>query len=619
MTRSKALLIVIPFGLSMALLLLLPLLIDKDKVLELAASALHEQTGATLTVAGASSLSFFPTLGVALTDAALAMPGEEQPGLEARSLAIGVRLLPLLTGSAQIDSIALDGLTVKIRSGAKTGGKPQAADTSGLSDRELDVFYADRRQAAAEAGQHADAGAALALPLALNVQHLTVTDSRIEQVDSAGQTTDVTELASLEASGLNLDGAPIALQLLVKRPGTRTLEISLDGTARVDQDSQQLELDEMEVVVTGASAEPIRLKTRGKVDLSRQVADLTLSLATGDTRGEGSLRYARFESPQIDTRLKLNLLNPALLALAGPEAAAGSGGGPAATGGDEPLPLDAIRRIDTRAELSIEKAVFDNHTIDKLVAKLRIVEGSIQLGSLTGTLHGGRLDARGTFNGRYNTATLDSTGKLDQLDIAELLAATGGKPLLAGRASLDWTLASKGRTRNELVAALTGPVKLATSQVVLKDISVEHMLCQAVALTNQEQLTASFPASTAFTTLGADIQLADGKARLDPLQAELPQVTLTGTGNFDLLSKDFRTTFKARLSPELEALDRACRVSKRLTAIDWPVDCKGNIDGEPAKWCSVDSKAIVEDLGKGEAKRKIQKEAGKLLDKLFNR
>ena len=60
-------------------------------------------------------------------------------------------------------------------------------------------------------------------------------------------------------------------------------------------------------------------------------------------------------------------------------------------------------------------------------------------------------------------------------------------------------------------------------------------------------------------------------------------------------------------------------MSKRLTAIDWPVDCKGNIDGEPAKWCSVDSKAIVEDLGKGEAKRKIQKEAGKLLDKLFNR
>ena len=190
--------------------------------------------------------------------------------------------------------------------------------------------------------------------------------------------------------------------------------------------------------------------------------------------------------------------------------------------------------------------------------------------------------------------------------------------MLTGSASLDWKLAGKGRTSNELVAALTGPIKLATNQVVLNDISVEHLLCQAVALTNQEQLTATFPTSTCFTTLGADIQLADGKARLDPLRADLPQLTLTGTGNFDLLSKDFKATFKARLSPELETLDRACRVSKRLTAIDWPVDCKGNANGEPGKWCSVDTREIIEDLGKNEAKRKIQKEAGKLLDKLFN-
>jgi hypothetical protein len=60
-------------------------------------------------------------------------------------------------------------------------------------------------------------------------------------------------------------------------------------------------------------------------------------------------------------------------------------------------------------------------------------------------------------------------------------------------------------------------------------------------------------------------------------------------------------------------------VSKRLTAIDWPVDCKGNANGEPGKWCSVDTREIIEDLGKNEAQRKIKKEAGKLLDKLFNR
>ena len=306
-----------------------------------------------------------------------------------------------------------------------------------------------------------------------------------------------------------------------------------------------------------------------------------------------------------------------MLALAGPEAAARSGGDKAADSGGETLPLDAIRAIDTRAELAIDKAVFGAHIVSDLRTKLRIVDGVVQLSSLTGTLHGGKLDMRATFNGKHNTATLDTSGGLAQMDIAAALAATGAQPLLTGSASLDWNLAGKGRTRDELVAALTGPIKLATNQVVLQDVSVEHMLCQAVALTNQEQLTAGFPNSTAFTTLGADIQLADGKARLAPLRAELPQVTLTGTGNFDLLSKDFKTTFKARLSPELENLDSACRVSKRLTAIDWPVDCKGNTNGQPAKWCKVDTEEIIQDLTKNEAQRKLKKEAGKLLDKLF--
>ena len=101
------------------------------------------------------------------------------------------------------------------------------------------------------------------------------------------------------------------------------------------------------------------------------------------------------------------------------------------------------------------------------------------------------------------------------------------------------------------------------------------------------------------------------------LRAELPHIALKGTGAFDLLSQDFKATVKASLSPELEQLDHACRVSKRLTAIDWPVNCKGKVGTDPAKWCGVDTEEILEDLAKNEGKRRIEKEAGKLLDKLF--
>ena len=122
-----------------------------------------------------------------------------------------------------------------------------------------------------------------------------------------------------------------------------------------------------------------------------------------------------------------------------------------------------------------------------------------------------------------------------------------------------------------VVAALKGPIELTTTDPILRGMSLESMLCQAVALVNQEQLTTTFPADTSFQTLGASLKLADGKLNLSPLQAQLEGVQLTGKGGLELLSQDFKVTFKARLSPELEETDKACRVSKRLTAIDWPV------------------------------------------------
>jgi AsmA protein len=60
-------------------------------------------------------------------------------------------------------------------------------------------------------------------------------------------------------------------------------------------------------------------------------------------------------------------------------------------------------------------------------------------------------------------------------------------------------------------------------------------------------------------------------------------------------------------------------VSKRLTAIDWPVECAGSVGTEPGKWCRVDAEKILQDLTVNEGREKLEKKAGKLLDKLFNR
>ena len=505
-----------------------------------------------------------------------------------------------------------EGITARVTAAPE----PERIDTSKLSDAKLDAMYEQRRREREAAGKEAGAEAALAVPLALNVRRLNVRDARVESRDPESGEVSVVELRTLQASGLNLEGRPIPLSLSLAVPGEQELRVALDGELRIAQDDDQVSFDGLQIEVSGATEQPLSLVLTGALDLSRIRADTQLELNLGDASGCGTLVYSSFESPQIDAELHMNLFDPALLALAGPEAAAT---GEQSTGGsgDEPLPLDAIRAIDTRASLRIDNARFGAHNIENLAVQLRALEGVVELRELSGSLHGGELDGTATFDGKHNTATLDTQGALQGLDIATALAAMEYEPILSGGASLDWQLTSRGRTVNELTAALKGPLTLQTADVVLHDTSVEKLLCQGVALTNNERLTTQFPTDTSFTAISANIDIDQGVARLQPLHLDLAQAKLSGAGDFQLLSQDFDVTFRAKLLPELEELDRACRVSKRLTAIDFPVVCKGSTGGEPGEWCRVDTEEILRDLAVNEGRRKIEKKAGKFFNKLL--
>lgn len=620
MSRKILMIIAIPVVLIVAAIVLAQLLLDEQKLLELAAKTLKEQTGATLVVDGEVKLSLFPRLGVDLSRTGITMPGEQSVSVNARSLSIGLGLLPLFSGSVEVDDILLDGVELVVQSAPEE----PALDTTALSDEQLDAYYAKRREDQAAAGEVAGEEALLAVPLALNVQRLRVTDSVVETISADSAERSRIEIVKLEASDLNLDDRSIPLSLQVRIPGeegAEPIEVAVDGKLRVNATSEQLTIETIAVAVNGVLTEEIKLEAKGVVDLARQVADLQLDLDLGAASGDGTLRYASYETPQIDTKLHLDNFDPALVVLAGPQAAAAAseGEGSSDESGDQPLPLNAVRAIDTRAALVIDAANFSGHVVENLRVKLRAVDGIVKVNSMTGKLHGGKLDMKATFNGQHNIARLNTQGGLTGLNLARALEAMESEPILSGKADLEWKLGGKGASSNDLIEALTGPIDLVTKKVTLKSVGVEKMLCRAVALANQKTMKATLPDSTKFDALSVHLKMKGGKLRMDPLRAELPNVKLAGEGAMDLLQQDFAATFTASLSPGLEELDPACKVNKRITGIGWPVECEGDLTGDPGDWCSVDSEQIIKDLATKEVKRKVEKEAGKYLDKLLKK
>lgn len=605
-------LIGIPLLLVIVAVVVLPLVLDEERLVTIATEQLEERSGAKLTVRGDAGLTLFPRLALRLGDADLQLPGEGQPQASVRELSVEIFLRPLLSRKVAIKGLELDGLVVTLPAREEA----EVPDLATLSDAELERFYAARRKALQEAAE-GGVGAALGAPLALNVASLRLSDARIIQQQPSGAEPVVIELPMLRGADLNLEGEPASMTLQLLLPGEPDMILEVATVFSADADSRILNLQELEAELSGATAEPLILRASGSVTLDQRLAELELELESGATRGSGTLRYAATESPQIDAVLRMNLLDPALLLLAGPEAATSADTDPA--DGDAPLPLDALRLADTRADLQVERAVVGAHTVENLRLRLRAVEGVATFGTIRGDIHGGKLDATATLNARLSTPTLDTRGELAGLDSSALLAALDAEPVLSGTADASWQLDSRGNSRNALVGALEGEILLDTEGLALEQVGVERMLCQVIAQVNREPLQAELPARSSFDSVSARIQLGEGEARLDPLRADLTHIALRGDGRLDLLSNDFVATFRARLAPTLEEVDPACRVNQRLAAIDWPVNCRGQLGGEPGEWCRVDSEAIVADLARREIENMAREEGGRFLQRLLQR
>lgn len=612
MGRILLYIVAIPVVLVVLAALLIPVFVDEERLIAIATDQLQEKTGAQLTVSGPVSLSLFPRLGLEMADVTVDAP-DSGANLQAGGLSAGLAVMPLLRGSVEIDAVNLRDLTVTTVAPDPASGMT----TPGLSNAELDALYAQRRKARETAGSVGGAGAALALPLALNVGKLLIENARLVTVDDNGKALSTVILERLSATYLNTAGRPVPVTASVRLPGAdggQDLALDIDGDLRPDLDAGRVDIIRMEIDTTGLTQRPLSAYIEGGLDINTQVAELTLAFTVEQMRGNGSLRYAAFESPQIDADLSVNEFNPALLALAAPEAAAEAAASNDA--GSTTLPYDALRSIDSAARLRIDRVVLDQHVLSNVTATLRAREGKITLSPVQGKLHDGDIDFSAELNARYNPATLTTQGSVENLDIASAVRAMGTTVGASGRAGLTWEISARGDSTEALTASLTGPIRLRTDTVTVQGINAQRQFCEAVALVNQESLTTTFPPNTDFSELKADINLAEGEARLDPLSAELPALGLTGNGTLDLTAQDFRASIRASIR-DTAGLDPACRVNERLADLRWPVECKGNLADAPASWCRVDTGEILKDLAEGEVKRQVEKEAGKLLKKMF--
>ncbi len=106
--------------------------VDPNDYRDEISEAAYQATGRQIELAGPISLKIFPRLGISAEDVKLAAAqgGSEKPLLSLHELSLRMAILPLLTGSVQIDTVVLDGLTVNLltdKNGVNNWDVPAAA------------------------------------------------------------------------------------------------------------------------------------------------------------------------------------------------------------------------------------------------------------------------------------------------------------------------------------------------------------------------------------------------------------------------------------------------------------------------------------------------------------
>jgi uncharacterized protein involved in outer membrane biogenesis len=622
-------------------MLLLPLFVDEQALLDMAQAQVKDQTGGELVVEGETELSFFPRFGLRIETTSLDLPArtEYDPSISASidELDVGLSLLPLLGGNIDIGTIVIAGVTADITEPQALPPAPEPRPI--MSDREWEKRGEVIRQSKEQERQRLLSENAGISGFAVLAEAIQIEDITLIQRTRDGELSNDIRVEYLTLTEVNTRNEPMRLEgaLTVLGDGsTAPLAIALDGAIRVASDFSRIDIENLETEVAGALTQPVKSALNGAFIVSPAKADFTLNATIPGGDVTGQLIWSALESPEIKldittARLDVDQIQPAPLPASMPsdspasDASPPSASAPADTDSGSPvpvpLPVGPLRDLDLEMRIAAEELIAGGQSITNAQVFLRVRDGVANIDYVRGALHQGQLDTRMMLNARRPVVEVEVEGGLKGVNMDLLLASVGNTDAATGRIEMGWDIETAGVTSEDLIAALDGDVTASGQDLILQKVSVQGLVCSAVAIVNKIPPISGLPTNTPVTDLSLAVDFDEGVGDIEKLRFSTPGVVMKGSGDIDLASMDFGFRMEGQVNNEITQVSPLCLIDQRYAGVDWPVDCAGNLISESGAACKVDVASIAEQILKNEAQQQVQdaieEKAGSFIKKLF--
>ncbi len=608
---------------------LVPESVKRNQLIALVKNA----TGRDLTIAGGVGVSIFPKLGIEANNVSLSnAPGfDSKPMATMSRLAVGVRLMPLLSGNLRFEEFALIDPQIALEVDAQgknnwtfEGQKPAeptpsqtepGAGRPGLKSVSLGkmqlsngrVTYTDLRTSKTMEAHDINITVALqSLDEPFDIDgSLVWRDKKITLTAAADS---VNALQSQDGTPLKVKLSSDLLNATFDGRAASRGAAHLWGKAGIDTPSiRDLSAWLAKPMGAGKGFGPFELK--GDLDVNGDVTRFeNASVRFDDTRGTGSvMANTGGERPYVKAALAVDTLNADLYLSATPQSAGAASGGapstpaaPTSKGWSEaPIDLTGLRAADADLSFKAKTIIAQGLTFTNSNLGVALKNGVLTATLSEMTLYGGGGTAKVVLDGSGVEAGLKTDLAFSSVAIEPLLRDAAKFDKLTGTGNLDLSINSRGASQKALVQNLNGNGSLKLANGAVRGINLAAMVRNLAGAFAGGASGGS--AQTDFAELGGTFVITDGILHNNDLQLLNPLLRITGQGTSNLVERtvDYHFLPKAVASLEgqggktdLTGLSVPVRVTGSWDNLSFAPDPKGMLEGAV--------KGVSEALGAGQ-------------------
>ncbi|RIZ55833.1 AsmA family protein [Vibrio sp. PID23_8] len=345
-----------------------------------------------------------------------------------------------------------------------------------------------------------------------------------------------------------------------------------------------------------------------KSHLSFVLENLTANAIVLDGKADvtlGDIPKIRFalHSPNIDADEFLGLNKQA------PSSDKSASGGESAPVGQEGEPdLSALKVLDVKGDIKIDKFKAANAKMEAVKADFSINRGVFDLTSFSSKLYQGTITATAKLDARKSPVTYSAKQSIKGVHVQPLLIDVANSDKLEGTGNIDVNVSGKSLTPTGMKKNLVGTVAINFTDGAVNGINVAQLIRENYARFKGQSLEGTDEVKkTDFSAMTATMRLNKGVVYTDNLQAQSPLLRLRGKGSANYLNETVDFTISTSIVGSLEG--QGGKNIDELKDITIPINVSG-------KWAEPKFKLVFDDVLKQKAQKEIDRGVEKLTDKI---